>query len=161
MLQHLCCILPPASLRISSSIYPATYFKTPLQQQNLLEQKYAGYIRPQPLDTVFACGSWSSSGMSTSKGLPTATRTWPASFSPPGYACFRFMHHHTLPRVVDFGKTAFVSALVTATVLFKLTSLLRLSGPDENYRTILTAIKPLKVVKYPRPLPSCIPRRLE
>ena len=59
------------------------------------------------------------------------------------------MHQHTMPRVVDPGKTAAVTALVTATVSSRLTSLLRLWGHHENHLTISTAIKPLEVAKSP------------
>ena len=45
------------------------------------------------------------------------------------------MHQHTMPRVVDPGKTAAVTALVTATVSSRLTSLLRLTGHHENLLT--------------------------
>ena len=63
----------------------------------------------------------------------------------------------TVPRVVDPGRTALEPALVTATVSARLASLFTTT----KYLTTVSAIKPQEVAKSPRPLPACLPRRLE
>ena len=56
------------------------------------------------------------------------------------FICFLFMHQHTVPRVVDAGRPALVTAHVTATASSsRLTRLLRLLLHDENHLTILSA----------------------
>ena len=117
--------------------------------------------RPQLLDTFLASGSWLSSGMSSSRTTHGHKNLEGIILTCWLLTCFLFMHQHTVPRVVDPGKTALVTALVTATVSFRLASLSRLSGHHEKHLTILTTIKPLEVAKSPRPLSACIPRRLE
>ena len=62
---------------------------------------------------------------------------------------------------MDPDQIHLVTAHVTATVSSRLTSLLRLVGHHENHLIILTAMKPLEVAKFPRPLSARIPRRLE
>ena len=75
--------------------------------------------------------------------------------------CLFFIHPHTVPRVVNPGMTALVTALVTTTVSSRLTSLFRLADHHENDLTISTTMKLHEVAKSPRPLSACIPRRLE
>ena len=83
--------------------------------------------RPPLLDTFWDSGSWSSSEVSntrTSHGHTNLARIILTCWL---LTCFLFRHLQTVPRVVNPGKTALVTALLTATVSSRLTGPLRLS----------------------------------